>query len=138
MNWYKMIKFYDVKSHLDSIKFYKPVFYLIYRGWWIRYFAFSFIHSRTNQFYKILSRGWVTSCWNYSSHGITCFTFVGLYDSIKAWIRKTKFEINTSLKHLVLTKSSKMFLVFTHSAGVWSVLDTTDSPICSSKLLPLL
>ena len=60
--------------------------------------------------------GLSANCWNYSSHGITFFRFVGFYDSIKTWwnrIGRIKLEISSSFKLLLFTKSCKVFLDFT-------------------------
>ena len=61
------------------------------------------------------------------------FRFVGFYDSIKTWwnsIGKIKLEISSSFKLLLFMK--RCFWILLVIADVRSVLDTTDSLICSS------
>ena len=139
--WYGGIKIYDIIRHLDFISLYKPDFCFINKQRWICYFVFTFVFTvilylrRFNQFCLILRNviEWSANCWNYRSHGITFFRFVGFYDSTQTWwnrIRRIKLEISSSFKLLLLTKSCKVFLDFTCKCRCWAIV--TDSPICSS------
>ena len=106
-----------------------------YNNWTSFLVISQFIASFTNDdefdilYVLLLSVVWINSTWYWQMllggvpivETIACmeshfFRFVGFYDSIKTWwnrIGRIKLEISSSFKLLLLTKSCKVFLVFT-------------------------